>query len=71
MAALVPIGSIITLLGLGGLIYCIITVIRARRAGLSDDDLKARLQKVVAWNLGALAVSALGLMLVIVGIFLA
>jgi len=71
MAALVPIGSIITLLGLGGLIFCIITVIRARRAGLSDEDLKARLQKVVAWNLGALAVSALGLMLVIVGIFLA
>ena len=71
MGALVPVGSIITLLGLGGLVYCIVTVMRARRADLPEDEMKARLQKVVAMNLGALAVSAIGLMIVIMGVFLA
>ena len=69
MGALVPVGSIITLLGLGGLVYCIVIVMRARRANLPDDKMKARLQKVVAMNLGALAVSAIGLMIVIMGVF--
>jgi len=71
MAALVPIGVAITLLGLCGLIFCIFSVVRARRAGLDDASMKARLQKVVAWNLGALAVSGIGLMCVIIGLFLA
>ncbi|ABV93160.1 conserved hypothetical protein [Dinoroseobacter shibae DFL 12 = DSM 16493] len=71
MAYLVPVGAMITVLGLIGLIYCIVEVARAKRAGLSDAELKARLQKAVALNLGALAVSALGLMVVILGVFLA
>ncbi|WP_424967249.1 hypothetical protein [Dinoroseobacter sp. S375] len=71
MDMLVPAGAVITVLGLLGLIYCIIEVARAKRAGLDEDDLRARLQKAVALNLGALAVSALGLMIVIVGVFLA
>lgn len=71
MALLVPTGAIITVVGLMGLIYCIVEVARAKRAGLTEEALKARLQKAVAWNLGALAVSALGLMVVILGVFLA
>ncbi|WP_424976108.1 hypothetical protein [Dinoroseobacter sp. S124A] len=71
MDMLVPAGAVITVLGLLGLIYCIIEVARAKRAGLDEDALRARLQKAVALNLGALAVSALGLMIVIVGVFLA
>lgn len=63
-------GAGVTLLGVAMLFYCIIRVMRARRAGLDDEALKARLQSVVALNLGALAVSAIGLMLVIVGLFL-
>lgn len=64
-------GAAVTLLGLAGLIWCIAKVASAKRAGLADDALRARLQRVVALNLGALLVSALGLMMVIVGIFLA
>ena len=63
-------GAIVTLVGLAGLIWCIVTVTRARRAGLSDTALKARLQKVVALNLGALFLSVIGLMMVVVGILL-
>lgn len=71
MAYLVPAGAIITVLGLLGLIYCIVEVARAKRADLDEEALKARLQKAVALNLGALAVSALGLMVVVLGVFLA
>lgn len=70
MELLVPAGAIMTMLGLVGLLYCIIAVARAKRAGLDDAALRERLQKAVAINLGALAVSALGLMIVIVGVFL-
>jgi hypothetical protein len=63
-------GAAVTLLGIGGLLACILSVARARRASLSDEALKARLQKVIALNLGALFLSAIGLMMVVVGIFL-
>ena len=70
MQNLIWIGAIVTLLGLAGLIWCIFTVQKARRAGLDDDAMKARLQKVVAVNMGALFLSAIGLMMVVVGILL-
>ena len=63
-------GTAVTLLGLGGLIYCIFSVARAKAAGLDDQALKARLQGLIAFNLGSLFVSALGLMMVVAGIFL-
>lgn len=71
MEALVWIGTLCTLAGLAGLGLCIREAARAKREETGDEALKARLRKVVAWNLGALAVSALGLMLVILGVFLA
>jgi len=63
-------GAAITLFGLGGLVWCILGVARARRAGLPDAELRATLQRIVAFNLGALGLSALGLMLVVLGIVL-
>jgi hypothetical protein len=68
MQALIWIGAAVTLAGLGGLVWCILSVISARRAGLSDDALRARLQRIVVWNLGALFLSVIGLMLVVLGI---
>ncbi|MEO1025246.1 MAG: hypothetical protein AAFX07_06785 [Pseudomonadota bacterium] len=70
MEALVWIGAAVTLLGLVGLIWCIVKVRRARAQGLEEEALKAELQKVVALNLGALLLSSLGLMMVVVGIIL-
>lgn len=70
MEWLIWIGAGITLLGVALLFYCIFRVARARRAGLEEADLKRQLQSVVALNLGALAISGIGLMAVIVGIFL-
>ncbi|SMX42981.1 hypothetical protein [Actibacterium lipolyticum] len=63
-------GAVISLLGLAGLIWCIVIAAKAKRAGLADEEMRARLQKVVALNLVALFVSAIGLMMVVAGIML-
>lgn len=63
-------GAAISLVGLLGLIWCIVRVTRAKRAQLDDDAMRAVLKNVVPLNLGALFVSAFGLMLVVLGIFL-
>jgi hypothetical protein len=70
MEYLIWIGAAIALAGVAGLVWCIVLALRARRAGLSDDALRARLQHVVVLNMGALGVSALGLMCVVAGILL-
>lgn len=63
-------GALVSLAGVAGLVYCVMRALRARRAGLPEDAMRAELQRVVVINMGALAVSALGLMMVVLGIFL-
>ena len=70
MEILIWIGSILSLLGLVGLLWCIKTVLRAKKAAVSDEELRMILQKVVPFNMAALFLSAIGLMLVILGIML-
>lgn len=70
MEWLVWIGAAIALLGVAGLAWCVILVTRARRAGLPEDQMRATLQRVIALNMAALGVSALGLMCVVAGILL-
>jgi hypothetical protein len=70
MEILIPIGGFIALLGLGGLGYCIWLAISAKRAGLDDAEMKVRLQKVVALNMAAMGFSAIGLMMIVIGILL-
>lgn len=64
-------GAVLTLVGVAGLVWCIVLAMRAKRSGLPDDQMKAALQRVVVLNLAALAVSAIGLMAVVVGVILA
>ena len=70
MPILVYIGTAMALAGLLTLAWCIWAAISAKRAGLPDADLRARLQRIVTINMGALLVSVLGLMSVVLGIFL-
>ncbi len=63
-------GAALSVAGLVGLVWCILRVMKARKAGLSDDELRAVVQGVLPWNLGALFLSVMGLMLVILGISL-
>jgi hypothetical protein len=64
-------GAALAMIGVVGLIYCVMLAMRAKREGLTGAAMQARLQRVVAWNMGALAISGLGLMLVVVGVILA
>jgi hypothetical protein len=70
MQALIWIGAALTLAGVAGLVWCILTALRARRSGMEDEAMRAELQRVVVLNLAALGVSALGLMCVVAGIIL-
>lgn len=70
MQTLVWAGALVSFIGVAGLVYCVLRALRVRRSGLSDDAMRAELQQVVVINMGALAVSAIGLMLVVLGIFL-
>jgi len=63
-------GATVSLIGLVGLIWCILRVAKARRAGLGEDELRAAIQQVLPVNLGAMFLSVIGLMLVVLGIIL-
>ena len=63
-------GAALTLIGLGLLVWCILRVVRARKSGLDDEAMRAELRRVVPMNTGALFLSVIGLMLVVLGIVL-
>lgn len=67
---LIGIGAVLSLGGLAGVVGCIVAALKARRAGLDDNTMRARLQRIVVWNMAALGLSMLGLMMVVVGIVL-
>lgn len=68
MTALVYLGAALAAAGIGGLGYCILEGLRVRREKPAPEVVRARLQKLVAINLGSVALAALGLMAVVVGV---
>ncbi|MEI4194342.1 hypothetical protein [Roseovarius sp. E0-M6] len=70
METLIWLGAAVSLVGLLGLLWCIFRIWKARKAGLSDEALRAEVQKVVPVNTAALLLSMSGLMLVVLGIIL-
>ena len=70
MEWLVAIGAAVSLLGIAGLIWCILMALKARKSSSNEEELRLRLQRVVLLNMSALGVSALGLMIVVIGIVL-
>lgn len=61
-------GALLSGIGLLGLVLSIVKVAKARKANLSDEDLRNAVQKVVPLNLGSLFLSVIGLMVVMLGI---
>ena len=70
MEIVVWIGAALSAIGLVGIIYSIVAVTKAKRAGLPDEELRARVSAILPLNLIALFVSMIGLMAVIVGVML-
>ena len=68
MDVLIWIGTAVALLGLVGIVWSGAIAMQARRAGLDDAALRARLQRALPINLGALLLSILGCLLVILGV---
>ena len=64
-------GAALTVLGMIGIVVSIIMVTRAKKAKLEDTEMRARIGKILPLNMGALFVSMIGLMMVIIGIVLA
>lgn len=63
-------GIVVTLIGLAGLIWCMTKAYAAKKSGLEGEALTQHLQKLVAINLAAFFLSAIGLALVVIGILL-
>ena len=53
-------GIIVTFIGLGLLFYTIARIMRAKKQGLNDDDMKVQLQSAIAWNLALWGALQLG-----------
>ena len=70
MELLIWIGSVLSIFGLVGLFWCIKNVLKAKKLATSEDELRSSLQKAVPLNMASLFLSAIGLMLVILGIML-
>ena len=70
MEIVVWVGAGLSMLGLVGIVYSIVAVARAKRANLTDEELRARVSAILPLNLIALFVSMIGLMAVIIGVML-
>lgn len=68
---LIWIGAALSVLGVIGIVASIVMVARAKKAKLDDAEMRARISKILPVNMGALFVSMIGLMMVVVGIVLA
>lgn len=69
MSFLIYLGAALAAIGIIGIGYCVKTAMSIRKE--PDEEIaKARLQGLVAWNLGALSLSSLGLIMVIMGMIL-
>lgn len=70
MELLVWIGALISLAGLAGLVWCIVSVARVRRGALPEDEARSRLRRAVTVNMASFMTSVLGLIVVVVGVIL-
>jgi hypothetical protein len=70
MEILIWMGAAAALIGVAGLVFCVLQALRARRSGLDDAAMRSELQRLVVLNMTALGISALGLAMVVAGIIL-
>lgn len=70
MEFLIYIGGVFVVIGLVGLGYCIKIAVGIKREGPDAEDAQGRLRKLVAWNLGAMGMSSMGLAMLVIGFIL-
>ena len=71
MGALIWIGAILSLTGVGLLVWCIARALAIRTRAVEDETAtRTGLQRLVVVNFAALGLSAIGLMLVVIGVLM-
>lgn len=63
-------GTVVALVGVAGIAWAAISVLRARAAKLDEAAMRARMQRAIAMNLGFFLLAVLGLMAVVIGVIL-
>jgi len=67
---LVIIGAIISIIGLIGILVCILKASKAKREGGTQEEMQAKLEPLIPLNLGSLFLSIIGLICVVLGVIL-
>lgn len=70
MKLLVWAGAAVCVLGVLGLLGVGVKAARAKGTTSGEKELRAQLARLLPWNLGALAIATIGLMMVMAGIAL-
>lgn len=70
MQVLSLLGLVLTIVGLGGLGWCIAQGLKIRRAGLPPAEIHARLHRMIPVNVGSVGLAALGLAMLVAGLLL-
>ena len=70
MMALVVIGAVLAVAGLGGVLWCIRHAAWLRKAELADDKVRGELNKLIFAHMAAIGSAFLGLGLLVVGLLL-
>ncbi|MGR3781393.1 MAG: hypothetical protein ACU0DT_09065 [Albimonas sp.] len=70
MQALIWVGAVLAVLGLGGLAWCIREGLRLRAPDREPEEVRARLRKLNVINLASVSTGFLGLAVVAAGVIL-
>lgn len=70
MVAFVVIGALLSLAGLGGIVWCIRRAVLLRRGGVPDGEVRAELGRLVIAHTASIGAAFLGLGLLVVGLLL-
>lgn len=63
-------GAAVTVIGVIGLLFVALKAASAKRSAGSEDELRASIARILPWNLAALFLGTIGLMMVMAGIAL-
>ncbi|WP_118135889.1 hypothetical protein [Oceanicella sp. SM1341] len=70
MTALLIIGILMALAGIGGLGWCVVRARALQRSDLSPEEAKVEMRRLVAVNLGSISTGFLGAALVLAALIL-
>ncbi|MEM7210340.1 MAG: hypothetical protein AAF479_00390 [Pseudomonadota bacterium] len=70
MTAMIVIGTVLALGGLGGVIWCIRHAAWLRKAELDDDAIKAELNKLIFGHMAAIGTAFMGLGVLVMAVLL-